>query len=84
MAERCVCDEDVDDDSDLGRVRRRLAWLHPGRERDAFVQAWLEAEELVARSLRAIEWIGRELCDCGELLDDEISAMWARLNPGLS
>lgn len=82
MAERCIDDEDIDDDSDLGRVRRRLCWLHPGEERAAFIRAWLEAEELVARNMPAIEWMARELCDCGELLDDEISDMWAGSNRG--
>ncbi|BCA62663.1 hypothetical protein HMP09_1897 [Sphingomonas sp. HMP9] len=65
MAERRIGDEDIDDDSDLGRVRRRLCWLQPGDERAAFIRAWLEAEELVARNMPATEWIARELCDCG-------------------
>lgn len=79
MAERCVADADVDDRRDLGRVRRRLCWLHHGEERDAFIRAWFEAEELIARNMTAIEWMGRELCDCGELLEDEIADMWAGL-----
>ncbi|MEG3159368.1 hypothetical protein U1763_02525 [Sphingomonas sp. LB2R24] len=79
LAERCVAGEDVDDRSDLGRVRRRLRWLHPGEERDAFIRGWLEAEELVARNISAIDWMGRELCDSGELLEDEIADMWTAL-----
>ncbi len=79
MAERCVADEDVDDRSDLGRVRRRLRWLHPGEERDAFIRAWLQTEEMIARNMSAIEWMGRELCDSGELLGDEIADMWTGL-----
>ena len=77
LAERCLDDPETDSGSDLGRVRHILRTLHPGEERTIFIDAWLEAERLVARHLVAVEHLGRLLSECGELTGEEADEFWA-------
>jgi hypothetical protein len=77
MADRCIADEAPASGTDPDRVRRRLTWGHPGRESEAFIDAWLQAEAEVARLYGSIVVLGRRLHARGHLNEDEIAACWA-------
>ena len=77
MAERCLDDPETDRGSDLGRVRHILKTLHAGEEQTTFIEAWWEAESLVARHIDAIDWLGRLLLESEELTGEEVDEFWA-------
>lgn len=76
FAERCFGDDAPEPHTDLGRVRARLAWAYPDDPKEAFVRAWLEAEETIARHWPLVKAIGRLLHQCGRLTDIELLEAW--------
>lgn len=76
MAGRCL-DGDVGWDTDFGRVRHRLRWLHGEGGREAFVSAWRTAEQRVADHASAISALGRLLRRDGHLEQEAIEAFWS-------
>lgn len=64
--------------SDLDRVKVRLLWLGVPDIRAAFVEAWMEAEALLAREWRAVIGIGRALTERHRLDDEAVLALWAQ------
>lgn len=78
MAQQCL-HEDQEDVSDFGRVRRRLECAVPGADRANFMNAWLEAEEAVARWWQQITALGRMLEARGRIDDVELYAFWNRM-----
>ncbi|WP_210357348.1 MULTISPECIES: hypothetical protein [Sphingomonas] len=80
MAQRCLGESAPEERSDLGRVRARLTWAHPGREAKAFNDAWLEAEEAVARFWREIRQLGRLLAAKGRIEDEALLEIWREMS----
>jgi len=78
FAEHCFGERAPEPGSDLGCVRARLEWARPDDERDAFCEAWIETEELVARHWRAIVEIGRLLEKQGRLDGETLKMVWER------
>jgi hypothetical protein len=79
MADRCMSAVSPSLESDFGRVRHRLTSAIRGEPHADFIAAWLEAEEQVSRLWKQINWLGRELNECGRIEGDELEEMWARM-----
>lgn len=78
MAHHCLT-EPQEDDTDFGRVRRRLECAVPGDNQANFFKAWEEAEEKVAYWWPEIIELGRMLADRGRIVDADLYAIWRRL-----
>lgn len=79
FADQCLGQHAPPSDTDLGRVRTRLAWAYPGSERECFNTAWLEAEAIVAKHWRSIQAIGRTLAERKYIEGDELDDLWRKV-----
>lgn len=77
MADRCVGFPQPTFGSDLYQIRQRLEWTDSGNERQAFVRAWLETEEAVAKHSHIIERLGRLLFAQNYLDENDIERFWS-------
>lgn len=84
MAARCLSEEAQDFPTDFWRVHERLRYLSPGRERECFIESWMEAEDQVSRWWLEIKRLGRTLADRGRIDDEGLSAIWDELKAARS
>ena len=79
MAERCLGEPVPKEGTDFGQVRRRLLSAIGGDPRNAFLDAWLEAEGAVALRWREINALARLLYERGRIDDEELLEIWSEL-----